>query len=161
MNHLENLIAEYYDWQGFLVKQNIKVGRRVAGGWEMELDVIAYHPKNGRLIHVEASLDADPWAKRLARYEKKFTLGEKYILKEVFSWLPSTTAIERIAIFPSVPVKREIFAGATLRSVDEFVKEVRDLVEGGSPIAERAIPEQYPLLRTMQLILRGYRRRID
>lgn len=160
MNHLENLIAEYYDWQGFLVKQNIKVGQRAAGGWEMELDVIAYHPKEARLLHVEASLDAHPWDKRLARYEKKFTLGEKYILKEVFSWLPSTTVIERIAIFPSVPAKRQTFAGATLCSVDEFVKEVRDKVNGGKPIAERAIPEQYPLLRTMQLTLLGYRRRI-
>jgi hypothetical protein len=27
MSHLENLIAEYYDWKGYLVKRNIKVGK--------------------------------------------------------------------------------------------------------------------------------------
>ncbi len=58
MSHLEDLIAEYYDWRGYLVKRNIKVGRLQHGGWEMELDVIAYHPHTNHLIHLEPSLDA-------------------------------------------------------------------------------------------------------
>lgn len=161
MNHLEKLIAEYYDWKGFLVKQNVKVGRRSAGGWEMELDVVAYHPHDGQLLHVEASLDADPWARREERYAKKFTIGEKYILNEVFTWLSPKTKIERIAIFPSAPQERTHIAGARLHSVDGFVKQVRDEILECKVMAKDAIPEQYPLLRTMQLTLKGYHRRVD
>jgi hypothetical protein len=43
MSHLETLIAEYPDWQGFLVKRNTKVGRLGHGGWETELDIVGYH----------------------------------------------------------------------------------------------------------------------
>jgi hypothetical protein len=64
MSHLEDLIVEYYDWQGYLVKRNIKVGRLGHGGWEGELDVVAYHPLNKHLIHLEPSVDADTWATR-------------------------------------------------------------------------------------------------
>jgi hypothetical protein len=161
VTHLEQLISEYYDWKGFLVKQNVKVGRRGAGGWDMELDVVAYHPHDNRLVHVEASLDAHSWERREERYAKKFTTGEKYILKEVFTWLPEATTIERVAIFPSAPAERTHIAGARLRSIDGFVKEVRDEILAGKVMAKDAIPEQYPLLRTMQLTLLGYHRRLD
>jgi hypothetical protein len=158
MNHLEQLIAEYYDWAGFLVKQNVKVGRRDAGGWEMELDVVAYHPHAKRLIHVEASLDAHSWERREERYVKKFTLGEKYILKDVFTWLPADISVHRFAIFPSAPSNRTHVAGARICSIDEFVSEISARILQGKVMAKEAIPEQYPLLRTMQLTLRGYHR---
>ncbi len=41
MTHLEQLVYEYYDWSGYLVKHNIHVGRLSHGGYEMELDIIA------------------------------------------------------------------------------------------------------------------------
>jgi hypothetical protein len=44
MSHLEDLIVEYYDWRGYLVKRNIRVGPLAHGGWEMELDIVAYIP---------------------------------------------------------------------------------------------------------------------
>jgi hypothetical protein len=38
MTHLEQLVYEYYDWLGYLVKHNIKVGRlqeeQVPAVWE-------------------------------------------------------------------------------------------------------------------------------
>jgi hypothetical protein len=155
LTHLEQLIAEYYDWKGYLVKQNVKVGRRPAGGWEMELDVIAYHPSFQRLVHIEASLDAHPWSKREERYVKKFDLGEKYILCEVFTWLPPDTPIERVAIFPSV-AERGTLAGARLQSIDGFMQEVKNDIGRGKAMCREAIPEQYPLLRTVQLATVGY-----
>jgi hypothetical protein len=158
VNHLEGLIAEYYDWKGYLVKRNVKVGKRDAGGWEMELDIVAFDPHSGHLLHVEASLDAHAWVKREARYAKKFSLGEKYILNEVFTWLPSDTVVDRIAIFPSCPKDRTHIAGGRLMSIDRFMRLVRDEIEKGYPIAKDAIPEQYPLLRTLQLALKGYYR---
>ena len=48
MSHLGDLIVEFYDWSGFLVKHNVKVDRLDKGGWEMELDVIAYNPMCNR-----------------------------------------------------------------------------------------------------------------
>lgn len=158
MTHLEQLISEYYDWKGFLVKRNVKVGRRPAGGWDMELDVVAYHPLDRRLVHVEASLDAHSWERREERYSKKFSFGEKWILKEVFTWLPPDTTIERLAIFPSVPSTRTHIAGASLRSVDSFIATIRSEILSGKVVAKEAISEQYPLLRTIQLALVGYLR---
>ena len=72
MSHLEDLITEYYDWKGYLVKRNIKVGRLSHGGWEMELDVIAFDPRTGHLIHMGPSIDAHSWAVREERFAKKF-----------------------------------------------------------------------------------------
>lgn len=157
MTHLEQLIGEYYDWLGFLVKRNVKVGKRTMGGYDMELDIIAYHPSEMRLVHVEASLDAHSWTKREERYIKKFQMGEKYILSEVFTWLPPGTAIERIAVFPSI-AGRETLAGAQLKSIDGFMQEVKAKIANGRVMAKEAIPEQYPLLRTIQLTLVGYHR---
>lgn len=158
MNHLEQLIAEYYDWQGFLVKRNAKVGRRGAGGWEMELDVVAWHPERLELVHIEASLDAHSWAKRAERYTKKFECGEKYILQEVFRWLTPGTTILRIAIFPTAPADGSTIAGAEVWAVDDFVKRIGDEIRAGKVMSKEAISEQFPLLRTMQLALRGYHR---
>lgn len=158
MTHLEQLIAEYYDWRGYLVRRNIKVGRRSGGGWEMELDIVGYHPHSHHLVHIEASLDAHSWLKREERYGKKFTMGEKYILGEVFTWLPSDTPIDRTAIFPSCPDGRTHVAGATLVSIDGFMKTVRDAITERQVVARDAIPEQYPLLRTLQLAIKGYYR---
>jgi hypothetical protein len=126
----------------------------------MELDVIAYHPGSQRLVHIEASLDAHPWTKREERYAKKFDLGEKYILREVFTWLPPDTPIERIAIFPSV-AGRETLAGAGLQSIDGFMREVKNEIGRGKAMCKEAIPEQYPLLRTVQLATVGYFRALS
>src|SRR5713226_9215043 len=99
MSHLETLIAEYLDWQGYLVMRNKKVGRLRHGGWEMELDIVGYHPKTGDLVHYEPSIDAIGWDKRKARYKKKFDAGHKYIFKELFPWLDPSTEIHQFAVF--------------------------------------------------------------
>jgi hypothetical protein len=98
MSHLESLVAEYLEWQGYLVRRNTKVGRLAHGGWEMELDIVGYHPKSQKLVHYEPSIDALSWEKREARYVKKFSAGRKYILQEMFSWLPPELSIAQIAI---------------------------------------------------------------
>ena len=156
MSHLEDLIVEYYDWKGYLVKRNIKVGRLSHGGWEMELDVIAYHPLANHLIHLEPSIDADSWEKREYRFKKKFGAAEKYIFSEIFTWLDSDTPVESVAVLISHPRNRDKLAGSKIKSVDELVSEIRnDIIECGI-VAKNAIPEQYPLLRTMQMSHNGY-----
>ena len=157
MAHLEDLIAEHLDWQGYVVKQNILVGKRAKGGWDMELDIVAYRHGDHSLLHVEPSLDAHPWAKREMRFTKKFDAGRKLIFAEVFPWLDKDTPIEQVAILPGRG-ERETLAGARLITVDEYIATVRDDIANG-PVASRgAIPEKYPLLRTVQFLVKGYQR---
>lgn len=161
MSHLECLIAEYFDWQGYLVRRNTKVGRLPHGGWEMELDIVAYHPQTGALVHYEPSIDAVSWRIRESRYEKKFEAGRKYIFSQIFSWLPPSTPLQQVAVFITHPRGRDTIAGGTIVSVDEFMAEVRRKVFACGVMAQSAVPEQYPLLRTVQLSHVGYYRAIQ
>ncbi|HXI23291.1 MAG TPA: hypothetical protein VNG71_05395 [Pyrinomonadaceae bacterium] len=161
MSHLESLIAEYLEWQGCLVKRNLKVGRRDRGGWEMELDVVGLNPKTQTIIHYEPSLDALTWDKREPRYEKKFKLSKKYMFKEVFDWLPKSTHIEQIAVFYNHPAGRDTIAGAKIMSIDELMAEIRGKVCNRGPMIKNAISEHYPLLRTIQMSHVGYCRAIQ
>ena len=158
MSHLESLIVEYLDWQGYLVRKNIKVGGLKHGGWEMELDVVGFNPKTGDLVHYEPSVDAHSWTTRETRYAKKFASGRKHILKVVFPWLPTTTPIRQIAIFPSHPKGRDTIADGKILSIDEFIAEVRSKVCACGVACRSAIPEIYPLLRMLQLSHCGYNR---
>jgi hypothetical protein len=79
MSHLESLIAEYLEWQGFLIRRNLKAGRRAKSGGEMELDVVGSHPKLNKIMHYEPSIDALKWWVREQRYDKKLTLVRKYM----------------------------------------------------------------------------------
>ena len=156
--HLESLIFEYLDWQGYLVRRNIRVGRLAHGGWEMELDIIAYHPDSGDLVHYEPSIDALSWAKREERYEKKFRAGRNHIFEAVFPWLKKNTALRQVAVFISHPNGRDTIAGGSIQSIDELMAEIRGKVMARGIMATSAMPEQYPLLRTLQLSHAGYYR---
>lgn len=158
MSHLESLIAEYLEWQGFLIRRNTKVGRLGHGGWEMELDVVGFHPQSKSLVHYEPSIDALSWLKREERYKKKFSAGRKYIFKELFPWLPRSTPLVQTAVFISHPLGRDTIAGGNVVSIDELMAEIRAKVTACGAMIRNAIPEQYPLLRTLQMSHAGYAR---
>ncbi|MBI2314153.1 MAG: hypothetical protein HYU77_16810 [Betaproteobacteria bacterium] len=155
-NHLETLIAQYYDWKGWVVRKNVKVGRRERGGYAGELDVVVYDPATGKVIHYEPSTDATTWEKRAAKYERKFKMGREYIYKEVLPWLKPDCELEQIAVFFRVPQHRRVFQGAKVISIDELVKMIRDDIQKRGRVGKNAIPEQYDLLRTIQLLVCGY-----
>jgi hypothetical protein len=161
MYHLESLIAEFLEWQGYLVRRNVKVGRRAAGGWEMELDIVGFDPQSRDLVHYEPSIDALSWAKRELRYERKFRAGRKYILSDLFSWLPEETVLRQVAVFPSRGKERDSIAGGTVLSIDELVADIRSKVMACGPMYRNAIPETYPLLRTIQMATVGYQRIVE
>ena len=67
MNFLEQLVAEWYEYQGFFVRRNIKFGGAAGqskGGHSGEIDVLVYRPKDGAIVHIETSSDFDSWEKR-------------------------------------------------------------------------------------------------
>ena len=58
MYFLEQIAAEWYSYNGYFVQTNIKFGKREKGGWKGEMDVIAFHPIEKKIIHIETSMDA-------------------------------------------------------------------------------------------------------
>jgi len=161
MSHLEELLTEYYEWLGHVVKCNVLVGKLEHGGYEMELDVVAYDPQTTTILHLEPSLDALPWAKREARFAKKFDAGQRFILPKLFPWLPATTRIIRRAILVSAGSDRRTLAGAEVRTVDETIGEIKHAVSCKGIASRAAISEHYPLLRTIQFVTCGYYRLVE
>jgi hypothetical protein len=53
MNFLEQLTSEWYAYRGYFVRTNVKFGRRPAGGYEGEMDVVAFDPLKKVLVHVK------------------------------------------------------------------------------------------------------------
>src|SRR3990172_12046888 len=156
MNYLEQLVQQYYEWKGCVVKANIKVGRLRHGGYAVELDVVIFDPKRNRIIHYEPSTDAAGWKERIPKYRRKFALGRKYIHKVVFPWLPKRLPIEQIAVFFNAD-GRKFLSGKAI-SIDMLVKKIRVEIEEVGPLGANAIPESYNILRTIQLVACGYRK---
>ncbi len=158
MNHLEKLTRQYYEWKGYLVKGNVKVGRLSHGGWAGELDIVAYHPQTNHLVHIEPSIDAHSWAKRKDRFEKKFKAGKKYIYKDVYPWLSKDTPLDQIAIL--IGSARKELAGGHVMSIDEFMNKIKAEIKEIGIMAKNAIPEEYDLLRTIQMAINGYYKKV-
>ena len=150
-NFLEQLTREWYEYCGYFVRQNVNVGKRKAGGYECELDIVAFNPKTNHLVHVEPSMDADSWANRETRYEKKFVAGRKYI-PEIFDGLDIPDEIEQIALFVFASTKnRQTLAGGKILILDQFLAEILAGL-ADSTILGSAVPEQLPLMRTLQFV---------
>jgi len=77
MNFLEQLLAEWFEYQGYFVRRNVRVGPRSKGGYECELDIVAFHPERKHLVHVEPSTDADSYDKRDRRYGEEVRRGQE------------------------------------------------------------------------------------
>ena len=151
-NHLEQLVAEWYEFQGYFVRKNVNVGKRPQGGYECELDVIAFHPETKKLVQIEPSLDADTWAKREERYKKKFDAGRKYI-PQIFNGLDIPDKIEQIALFLfASKANHQTIGGGKIMLTSELIIEISKELSKYK-IAKQAIPEQYPLLRTIQYVM--------
>ena len=151
MNHLEQLVSEWYEYQGYFVRKNVLVGKLNRGGWEGELDVVAFHPDKMHLVQIEPSMDANSWAKRELRYKRKFDTGKKYI-PEIFSGIQIPVEIEQIALFglgskannPTLGGGRVMLVSDLLSDIVACLKERR--------VEKMAVSEQFPLLRTIQFV---------
>jgi hypothetical protein len=157
-NFLEQLLAEWYELQGYFIRKNIFVGKRPQGGHDCELDVVAFHPAKKHLVHIEASMDASSWAERERRFKKKFDAGKKHI-PLLFSGLDIPTNIDQVAVLVfASKQKRDTLAGGKLILGDELMKEIFEYLQNRS-IYSQAIPEQFPILRAFQFVAQ-YRKEI-
>ena len=158
MNHLEAIIAEYLEWQGFFVRKNVRVGKRKKGGFTGELDIVAFYPGTPkRVLHIEASLASTSRKAARRSLEKKLEVGRDYAYKEVFPWFSDTQSrLEQFAVLPTLPGGERMLAGAVLITVDEFLGEIRTRIERKGKMFGSAIPEKFPLLRTIQMAVCGF-----
>lgn len=148
-NHLESLVAEWYEFRGYFVRRNVQVGKRAKGGHECELDIVAFHPEQRSLVQVEPSLDSDSWAKREVRYKRKFEAGRRHI-PGLFRGMRIPTHIEQIALFVyGGGDDRTQLAGGRVMFIREFMTDVYEGI-ADRRLASAAIPEQFPNLRTLQ-----------
>lgn len=151
MNYLEQLVSEWYEYQGYFVRRNVNVGRRPQGGWECELDVVAFNPESKHLVHVEPSMDASSWAVREQRYKRKFEAGRKHIPK-LFSGIDLPDQMDQIALFEfASTANHKTLAGGRVMLVSELLSEISSSIRT-KKIASAAVSEQYPILRTIQFM---------
>jgi hypothetical protein len=150
-NHLEQLIAEWYEFNGYFVRRNVNVGKRPNGGYVCELDVVAFNPCDKKLVHIEPSLDCHSWEKREIRFKKKFAAGKKYI-PQLFAGFDVPVDIDQIALLLyASKTNKQTIGGGKLMLVPEFLREIIGSLNGRK-IAKNAVPENFPLLRTIQFV---------
>jgi len=162
-NHLEQLISEWLEFKGYFVRRNVKVGKLSHGGHEGELDIVAYHPIDDHLVQIEPSIDPHSWGKREVRFRKKFKAGRKYIIPEIFPWLPRDTWLhhnkkfEQWAVLWGSRKNHPKVGGGTVVPLWDLCQRIsHDIMAVGKV---RLIPEQFPLLRTMQFTMRWVKAR--
>jgi len=158
MNFLEELASEYYDHQGYFVKNNerVEIGKR--GGYKTEMDVIAYHPTKKELIHLEATSEATHWEDKKrkdgkvdsgtkSRIKKKFNIAKRNY-KKLFDF--DFEHLKEIAIAGYGKGSNKSLGDIELKTIPQFKGEVLEYVRKFNNSSVRVIPEKYPLLRTIQ-----------
>ena len=152
MNFLESLVAEWYEFSGYFVRSNPRTRKRPKGGWDVELDVLAFSPSDQRLVHIETSSDANSWQERKDRFlKKKFILSRKEYESLIGS---NIKTIEKIAIVGWSTTKRDLNWGDDIKVVliPQLLEEITAKLKETSPV-KQAVPESFPLLRAMQMAL--------
>jgi len=150
-NFLEQLVAEWYEFNGYFVRKNVLVGKRKEGGYECELDIVAFNPERKELHHIEPSMDTNSWKDREKRYKKKFDAGKKHIPK-LFKGLKLPSKIKQIALFGHASDKTYTsVGGGEVLTLTKFLEEIfAELTDGKK--SSSAIPESYQILRAYQFV---------
>ncbi len=150
-NHLEQLIAEWYTYQGYFVWRNIKACARDRGGYHAEIDIIAFNPEIRKVVHIECSLDGESQSVRESRFGKKFRYGEIEIRKRLSSMEPFSIDKMIILLFTKRNKQEEI-AGVKVVHIADVIKEIAEYFKAEKSNYKRlAVSEDMPVLRTLQL----------
>ena len=132
------------------------VGPRAEGGFEGELDIVAFNPKEKHLVHIEPSMDASSWAEREERYQKKFVIGRKYI-PQLFQGIDLPKEIEQIAVLVfASKAKHSTLGGGRLMLIDEFLRKIFHELKD-KHLASNAIPEHLTVFRSFQFVAEYFR----
>lgn len=64
MEYLKRLVREWYEYQGYFVRQDMWVGLEQDSSYDCDLSVVAFHPTRRHVVHVEPSFDLLSWEER-------------------------------------------------------------------------------------------------
>jgi len=149
MDYLQRLSAEWYEYQGYFVHTDLWVGLESDGSYECELDVVAFHPLRRHLVHLEPSFDLLTWQERERHFEPKFAAGRKY-LHRLFG-AEEQVHLEQIALIVADEEAPRAIAGARLLRLSDFIASMLEALSTFD-MAEAVVPEQWPLIRTLQFV---------
>jgi len=153
MNFLEKLATEWYEYNGYFCRTNIRFGQTGHGGHIGEMDVVAFDPKTTELVHIECSTDAWSWEKKKEVFVKKFTNAQKFY-DEKFPF--DKKKIRKIAItgfshpHHKAEQKMNFGLGIEVLLVPEFVALVSSRISKLNPWNVGISEASYPLLRAIQ-----------
>jgi hypothetical protein len=148
-NFLEQLVAEWYEFQDYFVRRNVNVGRRRKGGYASELDVVAFNPAKKHLVHVEPSMDCYSWDKREKRFAAKFKAGREHI-PALFPSFKNLPEIEQMAVLVyGSDIGHSKIGGGSVILIEDFMNDIhKNLTK--RKVSNQAVPEQYVILRGLQ-----------
>ena len=153
MNFLEQLVAEWYEYEKYFVRSNVRSRKRAKGGFDVELDVLAYDLPNNTLLHVETSGDADSWAERKHRFlTKKFILTRKEYESIIGCKVNKIRKIAIVGYARSTKTNLNWGQDIEVVFIPDFMKQIAEKLRSQHP-AHEAVPEGFPLLRAMQTVL--------
>jgi len=152
MNFLEELVAEWYEFKGYLIRKNIKFGKRPQGGYTGEMDIVAFHPREKSMIHIETSFDADSWEKRIRKLKKKFDNAAKYYQEEFNFEKKEIQKIAIVGFYEKNLGPQSPNINLEVKPVPSLIKDICKELLKMKPLI-KAVPEQYPLLRAMQFAI--------
>jgi hypothetical protein len=155
-NYLEQLAAEWYEYSGYFVRRNVPVGPRPGGGFEGELTILAVHLDQRRVVQVEPSMDAHSWEKREARYRARFAAGTRFIPDLLGDFEPASPIRQIALIGLGSRLNHPTLGGGEVLTLPDFLAEIIASI-GNVADASGAVPQQYPILRTLQFVAENRR----
>jgi hypothetical protein len=149
MDYLQRLASEWYEYQGYFVHTDLWVGLERDGSYECELDVVAFHPLRRHLVHLEPSFDLLSAPEREQHFQPKFAAGRKYLHRMFGS--EQHVHLEQIALVAADGELPHTIAGARVLPVSELLESILGAL-CTFEMAEAVVPEQWPLVRTLQFV---------
>lgn len=149
-NYLVQLAAEWYEFQGYLVRRNVPVDGGGSKG-AVELDVVAIDAARSEIVHLEASMDTDSWQKRERRFGAKFKAGEAYCRRLARAMKGRTKRRQLALLVYGRASGRRSIGGGELVLMPGFLHEITEVL-GQQKLQNQIVPEHLPLIRTLQFV---------
>lgn len=149
-NYLVDLAAEWYAYRGYFVSSNLTVDGPGSMG-KVELDVLAIHPAEDEIVHLEASMDSDAWHKREKRFRAKFRAGKAHAEAIARSMGKKPELRQRALLGYARGARRRSLGGGDLVLMPAFLHEIIEALSQRR-LDRQIVPEHFPLLRTLHFV---------
>lgn len=156
MTYLGQLVREWYEYRGYFVRRDVWVGLESDGSYECELDIVAFHPIQRHVVHIETSYDLLNLHDKEQHFQSKFDAGKKY-LHRMFG-VEDHLHIEQTAlVLESGDMHRHTIGGGKIVLLSDFLAVILQQLSG-TGISSAMVPEQWPLILTLQCVTEHWRK---